>query len=179
MKPIKIKIFLFTLLILCFANNVYANTNDNNILDKKITKFCKEYNVNKFQIDDNMKKRCYLIWQAMYRFEKWWECKISNNNNCFNFRYISYKNKKNDFWVLWIDKSWFSIFKTRTDSIRYFVYHFYTFNRFKTIRQIIAWWQYISPVDHKLKKFTWFTSNKEHHENYIHYVRKYYFENLK
>lgn len=142
---------------------------EKHILDKKIEKFCKQYWEEKsltWYIN-----KCIKHWQAMMRYETWWICKDKNNKNCFNFKSISKANQK-WFNIKWLDKSWFTIFWDKTNSIKYFAYRFYKYDYRKTTRQIISWWC-MKNLQGKKVCFSWFTHTAEHWENYISFIENF------
>lgn len=159
-----------------------ASANDteniNDILDSKIKRFCNEHKLSKeVYFEDSMWDRCRLMLQGIYRFETW-NLRSYVWNNIFNFRSPAIKKEwREKYWVSKI-KNWFLVFPDRTNSIKFAVDRFYRIDRYKTIRMIIAWWCYISPVDSKKKCFPWYTFTEEHKDNYISYLKNYYKNNL-
>ena len=74
---------------------------------------------------------------------------------------------------------WSYKFENKIDSIRFAVDRYYKYDLYKTIREIIAWGCYISPIDWRFKCFDGFAhTTTERHENYIFAVRQYYKNNI-
>lgn len=138
-----------------FVTRTYAEESLDNILDKKIVKFCKIY------WKDHSKKlqnRCIKLWQAQMRFEVK-SCKLKTwNNNCYNFRSISKKNRE---WFKFktplLDKAWFTQFESKTESIKFYAFRFFKYDYKKPVRTIVQ--------D--------FTHSKEHRDNYTQYIFDY------
>jgi len=150
----------------------------NDILDNKIKKFCWLHKLaDELYFEEDMKTRCTLILQAIYRFETW-NLKSYTWNNIFNFRSPWLKsNREEKYKITWI-KWWFLIFEDKTNCIKFAVDRFYKYDRYKTISQVISWWCYISPVDNKKKCFQWYTFTEWHQKNYTFFVKEYYKNNL-
>lgn len=139
-------------------------------LDIKIEKFCKQYWEEKW-LQDYISK-CIKHWKAQMRFETGWICKNKDyNHNCFNFRSIS-KNNRKWFDINWVDKSWFTIFWDKTNSIKYFAYRFYLYDYRKTTEQIVGWGCYKN-LQGKQVCFSWFTHSTGHHKNYIAFINNF------
>lgn len=148
------------------------------ILDSKIKRFCWEHELSdELYFEEDMNTRCTLILQGIYRFETW-NLKSYVWNNIFNFRSPAIKKQwKEKYWVNEI-RWWFLVFPDKTNSIKFAVDRFYRVDRYKTIKMIVWWWCYISPVDSKKKCFPWYTFTEEHKNNYISYLKNYYKNNL-
>lgn len=152
-----------------FISKTYADE-EKHTLDIKIEKFCKQYWEEKW-LQDYISK-CIKHWKAMMRFETWWVCKNKDyNNNCFNFRSISKKNRE-WFIINWVDKSWFTIFWDKTNSVKYFAFRFYKYDYRKTTAQIVWWGTYIN-LQWKKVTFWWFTMSTWDHKNYISFINNF------
>ncbi len=127
--------------------------------------------------DDNMWVRCSLILQWITQFETDY-LRAYRYNNIFNFKAPSVKKEWEEIWVTWT-KNWFLVFDNVESSIEFAVNRFYRFERYKTIKQIVAGGCYTSPVDWKYKCFDWYTINIKDRPNYIKFLKKYYKNNLK
>lgn len=129
--------------------------------------------------EDNMWLRCTLILQAISQFETNF-LRDYHNNNIFNFRWWEWmktvKEKWKNLWVIWYSNR-FLKFDSIESSISFAVDRFYTYDRYKTIKMIIFWWSYISPITWELKVFDWFTMTKADRPNYYNFLKKYYNEN--
>lgn len=88
-------------------------------------------------------ERCYLIGSAQAAYEtRWWTLSVwVTHNNIYGFR-----------------KSWWMYFDTKEESIDWFVWRYYTYDKTKNISTI---------VKH-------FTATQEHWNNYIQYVTNYF-----
>jgi hypothetical protein len=150
-------------------------------LDEKIERFCMEHpKANERFFNETHWERCILLakWQA--RFETWmgtlwvWP----THNNIYGFRSPSIRKEWSDnFWVIWIYGG-FLVFKDQTNSIKFYVNRFYTFDKYKTIRQITHWGRYVSPVTWRVFYLQGFTHTLEHQDSYHDYLRNFYFKNL-
>lgn len=161
------KKILIILILSLFVGKVSAN------LDEKIEKFCNSHELSKeVYFKENMGKRCTLIWQAQIRFESK-SCEKVIWNNCYWFRAWFVKEEWKKLWVTWINK-WFLTFKDKTSSIIFYVDHFYKWQRYKTISQIVWWWKYCSPKTGWCGNIDWFTHTISHIPNYIAFVKKYF-----
>ena len=163
-------IIIAVITIICigfkYTNASYDTTIKNECAKIKNEKYFKE----------DTKTRCTLIWQAQIRYESV-KCKKVIWNNCFWFRAWKVKKEWKDLWVIWV-KKWFLTFKTKEDSIKFYANHFYKFQRYKSISQIIGWWYYCSPKSWWCGNIDGFTHTKDHIPNYLDYVKKYYKNNL-
>lgn len=166
-KMFKILLVIWTILIIIWLlkNEVWAyNENLKEYLKQKCYthKLAKEYSHWKYNWTNA--ERCYLIWTAQMYYETKlctvWAGKLYNN--CY-----------------WFRANWFMRFKTKQESIDWYVNRYYKYDRYKTISQIIYWWCYISPVDWRHKCFSWFTFSEKHKNNYYTYVKNYFHENFK
>lgn len=148
----------------------YAEETEKHTLDIKIEKFCKQYWEEK-GLQDYISK-CAKLGKAMMRFETGWICKNKDHNrNCFNFRAISKKNRE-WFDIRWVDKSWFTIFWDKTNSIKYFAYRFYKYDYRKTTEQIV-WGGCYKNLQGKWVCFNWFTHSSGDHNNYISFINNF------
>lgn len=170
-----VNLFIVWMLFFSTAN---ASEEINTILDTKIERFCNEHDKSdEVYFEHNMWYRCTLILQATYRFETW-NLKSYVWNNIFNFRSPAIKKIwTENYWVKNI-RWWFLVFPDKTNWIKFAVDRYYKFDRYKTIKQIIGWWYYCSPITKWCGNIQWFTYTEWDKYNYISYVKKYFKDNL-
>ena len=146
------------LIIIMIFSNVYAS-NTKQLLQTLRIECNKHKEANDVFYRYKLKDRCYWIGASQLMFETRW---------CIVWAWAKYNN------CYWFKRKQFIRFKTKNDSIKFYVQRFYKYDKYKTIRQIISWWCYVSPADNRYKCFPWFTANKEHQYNYYNYVKKFF-----
>lgn len=162
--------WIINLIILAMIHFSFkTNADEENPIYTKIEKFC---NIYWSWFTEKQINRCIKLAKAQTNFETWWICKNKKNNNCYNFRLMNKKYHK-EFWVLWVDKSRFVIFKDKTQSIKYFAFHYFKYQYRKTIEQIVSGGCYNNLQWEKVC-FGWFTvANKQESDNYIAFINNF------
>lgn len=108
-------------------------------------------------------ERCYLIGSAQAQFEtnwgKLWAWKTHNN-------------------IYWFRANWFMYFESKEKSIDWFVWHYYKYQRYKTIYQITSDSYYCSRVTWWCGWIKGFTYTKKEQPYYYRFVKTYFHKNL-
>ena len=175
------KLLLLLVLTPMLAQAEEINRDYISTINSKIEKECMSNSWSwEVYFEDSMWVRCTLILQWLTQFETNF-LRDYKNNNIFNFRgwewMLTIRDKWKNLWVVWYSNR-FLVFDNVDSSIRFAVDRFFTYDRYKTIKQIIFWGLYISPVDWELKVFDWFTMTIEHRPNYYKFLKNYYSENI-
>ena len=165
-KQLKFAKILLILGVIFTFIGIISKTNANDDYKQYLKELCYNHKLAKeishWLNDWNNAERCYLIWKAQAKFEtnwgKLWAGKTHNN-------------------IYWFRANWFMYFEDKKDSIERYVNRFFTYDRFKTISQIISWGCYISPIDWIYKCFPWFTFDLHHQPEYTKFVKNYFLTN--
>jgi len=177
-KVLWIGLIIALFVILAVRGMAQANAD---VLDDKIKRFCHQHELAQEEVFgwEKSRVRCTLILQGQIRFETL-QCTVGNGlkNNCFWFR----GGKRSDWqykYGMFYDGTGSYRFKDKTGSIIFAVDHYYEYQRYKTITQIIQGGYYCSPVSGWCGHIEGFArTTPERYANYIHAVRKYYKDNL-
>ena len=158
-------LFFIIIAIALFSIFYHFVIADNMILQDKLYRFCMDHDrANEYEHWEfwlSNWERCFLIGSAQAEYEtKWWEIwRWKTRNNLFGF---------------WWDVNTIT-FKDKTESLKFYVYHYYKFQYRKTISQIILGWCMYN-LKNEYVCFNWFALPRN--EDYYNFV-KYYFNKNK
>lgn len=177
----KVWVFILWVSILFFIwGKIIASANQD--IDSYIEKLCmKNELADEIYFKDYWThgERCTLILQWQIRFETEL-CSIWNGLkwNCFGWRWWKRTDWENEY-GMYYDWTWSYRFNNKYDSIRFAVDHYYKWQLYKNIEQIIKGGWYCSPKTGWCFILEGFArTTEERYNNYIFAVKKHFFNNF-